>query len=158
MGPLYYFSALLPLTLLSARSLDCLFGRLTQSMQSTCITFFLLTYCFLMGVIYFDSFKFSARATKTTSHLSVRIEEDNIHNALIFIENKVPQFLGYKSYTPRLLYYLNHPTFKADIVFAQDFGKENTLAMRAYPDREFYFYNEQTGNLNQITEDYYRTP
>ena len=158
MGPLYYFSALLPLTLLSGRALNYLFGLITKSTESVCITFLLLTYCFLAGVVYFDSFKFSARATKTSGQLYEEIKEKDIHHALIFIEYKeAPLFLGYKGYTPRLLSYPNHPSFAADIVFAQDYGKENTSAMSAYSDRVYYLYDEYTGTLSEITKDYYST-
>lgn len=155
-GPLYYFSALLPLTLLLAWSLDHLFERISKSLKTVVITFIILTYVILIPVMYLDSLGFAFRATKTAGQIWETIKNEDVHNALIFIEHReAPLCLGYAGFTPRLCHYLNQPCFNNDIVFAQDYGRDNAILMEAYPHRKYYIYDEYSGTLDEIKRNYY---
>lgn len=157
MGPIYYFGAILPITIMSSRSISILFERLTETMKSLVIIFCLLTCFTLIFLVNYDSFEFASLATKMKGRLYEKIKKEEIHNAVIFIEHKEkPLFMGYRGYNPKLLYYLNHPTFETDIVFAQDFEKDNITLMEVYPQRKYYLYDEYDNMLYEIEKDKYK--
>ena len=144
LGTIYYFEALLPLTLLAGRGINGFMKEGFPLRQRFLIFFLLLS---LVACLYSlkDSLGYVYRRTRDYDQLKQQICLQKIHHGLIFVPTE--------PYNPKgvpLLTYPNHPSFDHDIVYALDLGnKKNRELMNAYGGRDFYLWENDSGRLRR---------
>ncbi|GAC1321930.1 MAG: hypothetical protein NVS2B16_28070 [Chloroflexota bacterium] len=148
-GPRFYYEALPPMLLLTARGAYELF-RLPMRVwrfaglprDETVAALFpgLLIACLVIVNVRFylptqfnlyDNYNFSSAAELQA------VERAHVHRALIFVVSNPPGF--WSSYGN--VFFENDPHLKGDVIYAHDLGPKNRLLYRYYPGRRHYRLN-----------------
>lgn len=136
-GPLYYYSAVGALSILTTRSISNLHelskGTRRSITKSIVLLFIIASFLYSFFIFYPKKFDYIHRATLSRQNPYFLIKEKGIKNAIFFLRNSPYDFISQN-------YVINSPELNDDILFVNDMGKKNKLLMDYYPKRNYYAY------------------
>ncbi len=146
-GPIYYYSAVGALSILTARSVSSLHeisgGMRRRIIKYVLPIFIISSFLYSFFVFYPSKFDYIHRTTLSRQDPYFLIKEKGIKNTIIFLKNSPYDFIPQN-------YVINSPGLKDDILFVNDMGRKNRLLMDYYPKRNYYMYkfSYKTGKGN----------
>jgi len=146
-GPLYYYSAVGVLSILTTRSiarLQEISRGMGRSITKYIVPLFVMaSFLYSFFIFYPGEIDYIQQTTLSRQDPYFLIQEKGIKNAIIFLQNSPYDFISQN-------YVINSPELKDDILLVNDMGKKNKLLMDYYPKRNYhrYKFNYQTGKGN----------
>jgi hypothetical protein len=151
LGPIYYYEALIPLSILSARGFLFLYKTIFDRFEGgkTFLLHFLVTSCLVAFVTYVpERISHIARLTEQIRVPYETVRAANIHHALIMIRTwpSKGHVQGYRSPSPAL---------DDDIIYCRFDSLSNHALVDCFPDRAPYIlhYNRQKDSVKVLPLD-----
>lgn len=137
-GPTYYFNTLIPISIISAKVIDCMSrfmhsARLNSTaIRSTILIFIVLTNIFLVIPKMHTNYKYSEK----NARLYDPIVNNDLSNSLIFVPSTYGPYIQHP-----FGYLINDPSFNGSIVYSRDLGNRNIQLIKKYENRNYYMFD-----------------